>query len=254
MIDLCTRLNIKSNFNSFTMRIVFPSSASRPLACNYLTPSQFCQRFSCCRQTRVHHQWIPLAEADSLLHLNNTCLQPVATNQTPVRKTEKYPACLTPRCLLMASLIQHIMRTLHWLSTNEHHNVIRPWDSVGGRFFGSHHLCHSEVLFIIAVIFQSCQCVCRWNGPMAWGTGPTVESYVTVMPTAAVNNTPGKHSLCKQFEDVGASMETSVLRGCLGIHSDVGHNFVRNFHLHRLKFAPSDEWSGDTCSNNNNNK
>lgn len=54
--------------------------------------------------------------------------------------------------------------------------------------------------------------------PLKWPDGmrnrSAVESYVTVRPTAAVNNTPRKHSLCKHFEDVGASVETFVLSGC----------------------------------------
>lgn len=37
-----------------------------------------------------------------------------------------------------------------------------------------------------------------------------VESYVTVRPTAAVNSTPRKHSLCQRLEDRGASMEIFV--------------------------------------------
>ena len=55
--------------------------------------------------------------------------------------------------------------------------------------------------------------------PLKWLDGvrnrSAVESYVTVMPTAAVNNPPRDHSVCKHLEDVAASMEIFGPLGCL---------------------------------------
>lgn len=94
---------------------------------------------------------------------------------------------------------------------NTHHNVIPLRDSVGGRIWLVPPL-SLRGLFIITMIFQGCQCVCHWNGPDGMRNRP---GCVTVMPTATVNNPPRKHSLCKHFEVLGASMETSIPSGCL---------------------------------------
>lgn len=92
--------------NDITQEVLFILDPSQmrlslvALMCNYHHYHSFVSSSVVSVKLNSSSLLIRPAEADSLLPLNYTCLQPVSTEPTPVRETQKHPARLASRCLL----------------------------------------------------------------------------------------------------------------------------------------------------------